>query len=490
MAIYLVIVSITAWRHELFRDEVRALLIAHRATSLRELFATLHNEGHPPLWYLILRGASSVAGLRVLKPVAISIAAVAVYLLLQHSPFAQYEKLLFVFGALPLYEYSVMCRNYGITMLLLFVLAILWRNRFVRPLPVAIVLALLANSSAHGLILTGAILVMLCLEYVITRHETPRIAMVIPYAVTIAAMAVSTFIMIPDRTSTVTGLYSRQASSMLGSLAVGLVVPLDFLRPVVGVVPEIALTLLFLIVAVALLERVWLVVALAVSAAMFTFVSQTVYGTQLRHAGLYYAFLLFVLWIREDSEPCRLSGRVARMQAWGARHQRLAFGLLLAAFIPRGLGDVDKDIWRPRSSSEALGELLENSPELQGAIVLSVTPIMTEALPYYADNRIYLPREGGFFRTRVDFTSRVPHSMDLEQVNADADRLRAGGTPVVVVMSYGLPAEGPFTIDTHSYGQVLAYSPESRARFFSHARLLAKFDGAYTDENYSVYAWN
>jgi hypothetical protein len=174
LVVYLGVVSVTAYRHELFRDEVRALLIAHRTASLRDLLAALHNEGHPPLWYLVLRAASSLGGLRAIKPLAIAIAASAVFLFLSYSPFPRYQKVLFVFGALPLYEYSVMCRNYGIVMLLLFLVAMAWSDRFVRPLRVACLLALLANCAAHALILTGAILVMLFLEYVTTRPANVR----------------------------------------------------------------------------------------------------------------------------------------------------------------------------------------------------------------------------------------------------------------------------------------------------------------------------
>ena len=54
---WLSVVSVVATQHELWRDEVRALLIALEPASVWQLPALLKYEGHPLLWYLILRGA-------------------------------------------------------------------------------------------------------------------------------------------------------------------------------------------------------------------------------------------------------------------------------------------------------------------------------------------------------------------------------------------------------------------------------------------------
>ena len=60
--------------HEPWRDELQALMLAQHSTSLADLFANLHYEGHPALWYLILRALAPFGhGPEVLKAVQIAV---------------------------------------------------------------------------------------------------------------------------------------------------------------------------------------------------------------------------------------------------------------------------------------------------------------------------------------------------------------------------------------------------------------------------------
>src|SRR5579864_5307161 len=78
-----VIVLVGIHFHEFWRDEVRALSIAVGAPGLSSLFAQLHGEGHPSLWYLLLRGAYAVYGTKAVLPaVSAVVAAGAVALFL------------------------------------------------------------------------------------------------------------------------------------------------------------------------------------------------------------------------------------------------------------------------------------------------------------------------------------------------------------------------------------------------------------------------
>ena len=44
--------------HVAWRDELQAVMLAEHSPSLAALFANLHYEGHPALWYLLLRALS------------------------------------------------------------------------------------------------------------------------------------------------------------------------------------------------------------------------------------------------------------------------------------------------------------------------------------------------------------------------------------------------------------------------------------------------
>ena len=101
--------------HEIWRDEMRALTIAREADSALDLPRALENEGHPVLWYLVLRVAYAIAPATVvMKVVATAIGVAAAALLLFRAPLPTWWRVLFVFGWVPLYGCSVLCRNYGL----------------------------------------------------------------------------------------------------------------------------------------------------------------------------------------------------------------------------------------------------------------------------------------------------------------------------------------------------------------------------------------
>ncbi len=89
----------------------------------------------------------------VLPVTSIVIAFAAVTIFMFFAPFPLWFKSLFIFTIFSCYEYSVMARNYGISMLLLFVGAMLYQHRKKYPLLLAFILALLANTNIHSAIL-------------------------------------------------------------------------------------------------------------------------------------------------------------------------------------------------------------------------------------------------------------------------------------------------------------------------------------------------
>lgn len=121
LAVWLAVVLLTLASHEFWRDEVRALSLARTAASPLDLYDLTKYDGHPILWFLLLFAGKSIIDTPLVLPVMsviIGFAGVAVFVFL--SPFQLWVRLLFVFSAFSVYEYSVMARNYGISMLLFF----------------------------------------------------------------------------------------------------------------------------------------------------------------------------------------------------------------------------------------------------------------------------------------------------------------------------------------------------------------------------------
>ena len=165
--LFLAVGAFTASHHEMWRDEIQAWLLARDSTSVFNLFANLKYEGHPGLWHLCLMPLSRITDSPVIMQMFhLLITGVTVYLFVRYSPFNWFQKLLFCFGYLVLYEYAIVARNYALGLLLITVFCVLFKERYKRFIWVGCVLFLLAHTSVHALIVTIAIGIALCCEYV------------------------------------------------------------------------------------------------------------------------------------------------------------------------------------------------------------------------------------------------------------------------------------------------------------------------------------
>src|SRR4026209_1189527 len=109
LAIWLALVVFTTTRHEYWRDEVRAFTLARAATSPLDLHERIRDDGHPVLWYVLLYLGTSIVDTPLVLPITsvlIGFAAVAVFM--WFAPFPLWLRCVFIFSALPLFEYSVM----------------------------------------------------------------------------------------------------------------------------------------------------------------------------------------------------------------------------------------------------------------------------------------------------------------------------------------------------------------------------------------------
>jgi hypothetical protein len=166
--------------HEMWRDEIQAWLLARDSNSVPNLFANLKYEGHPGLWYLLLmpltRVSDSPTAMQVLHLI---VATSTIYVFARYSPFTTVQKLLFSFGYFPFYEYSIISRNYGLGVLLIFVFCSLFERRYTNFLMVSLVLFLLSHTSVFALIIAvvlffGLLIDFFCLKRSYKALERPN----------------------------------------------------------------------------------------------------------------------------------------------------------------------------------------------------------------------------------------------------------------------------------------------------------------------------
>src|SRR4029453_5833206 len=87
----------------------------------------------------------------------LTLASATVYVVGRWAPFDRLTKAPLVGGFFFAYEYAVVSRAYVLGVLALFALCALYPRWAQRPLAVAVLVALLANSSAYGLLVAGAV---------------------------------------------------------------------------------------------------------------------------------------------------------------------------------------------------------------------------------------------------------------------------------------------------------------------------------------------
>jgi hypothetical protein len=157
LALYAAIALFVVLHHEPWRDEADGWLLA-RDGGLAAILGWTRYAGTPALWYLLLVPLAK-SGLpyvsEALLHVGIAAAAVAVFV--RCAPFPRSTKYLFVFSYYMAYEYVVVARSYGLSVLLLFCAAALYRARFARPLAYALPIALLYNTNAHSVGTAGCL---------------------------------------------------------------------------------------------------------------------------------------------------------------------------------------------------------------------------------------------------------------------------------------------------------------------------------------------
>jgi hypothetical protein len=118
--------------HRPWFDEWQGLLIARQTPTLASMFEQLHYEGHPQLWYLVLRAIGGLVPVDWIFPATnLGLAAVAWWAIVLRSPFRRLDRLLLLLNEIVLIGTLTISRSPSLGVALLFLAAALWRSRSV-----------------------------------------------------------------------------------------------------------------------------------------------------------------------------------------------------------------------------------------------------------------------------------------------------------------------------------------------------------------------
>jgi hypothetical protein len=492
---YAAIVIGTTMRHEVWRDEVVALTIARDAASLADLHRALADAGQPMLWHVCLHYAYLALGSTVaLKVVHVAIAIAAILLVLVCSPLPLWLGVLFSFGYLPLYEYAVVSRNHGLGMLCLFAFCALYPRWRDHPALVALPLAALANADILGFVIAVAAGLSLALEQVMSGglRRPPSARVLLAVSIFGAGLGLS----LSGWAHVGLGVIRPDvgARTLVAGVVRAIALPAGHTgnSPSLFPWPPLVTSLLCWLYFVTLLRR----------PAVLCFTAASLIGLECffnvawpwpaaRHLGSMLLVVMASVWL-DRSEPARrlpwLSDRIVRALAWPYGALAAALVLTLGWNVALAVSHVEGDWNGDYSSSRRLAELIGRSPDLRDAVVVGDPFTMVEALPYYRDNRIYMPREKAF-RKWTPARTAVRSSSLADLLDAVMELRRREAAPVIVVLAWDIdgPAEQTMYRDTF-LEQTFAVDPEARDEFLRHAKRIARLRSAvYTDENYDVF---
>ena len=157
-SVFLVLAGLGATRHEFWRDEMQAWLIARDVPDLPALIEQAHYEGAPPLWSLLLRPLTLVTHRpEAAQVLTWALAGITIFLFCFYAPFNRLQKVLLIGNYYLLFQYGMVCRNYLPGVLLLATACILCSAEKARPWAMAAVLTGAAMASIHSLIVAVAI---------------------------------------------------------------------------------------------------------------------------------------------------------------------------------------------------------------------------------------------------------------------------------------------------------------------------------------------
>lgn len=500
LAGYAVLLGGLALTHDMWRDEVRAFSVATQAGSWSGMLADLGEDGHPAVWYVILRAGYALTHSTLVLPIAAALTGLGTaFLILRYAPFPIWLRLLPVFGVFLVHELAVVARNYGIGVLGMIGACILFRRRHDRPIPLALILALLANTSVHGAVASAVLLLLWMMD--VFDSERRRAVRVLPFAAGAGVVLIGIVLALatarpPEEMAYAFRLSALGPSAIAdailidpgaglgGSAGANLVasgeIPWARIGLEAGVVGRILVNLA-VVCALWTLRRNWrALVVLVVAITGFEILFRVVYMGALRHEALL-AFLIFsVAWIAVDDSPDATRSDSSRRIAAGL----LPLFLLQSAALPF-------TAWRQATKPESMGRELARAigrvPAHGEAILMSEPEPLMETMPYYVRNRVYMPRQREF-DYRAYFGARRQSEMSLTGLAAIADSVAcAERKPVLLSIGHRrfLIADEGETVGP--YGSVFRWTADEKARFMARVKPLDWFPGSTSDENFRTY---
>ncbi|ARO30909.1 hypothetical protein NXC14_CH02993 [Rhizobium sp. NXC14] len=502
---WLALASALCWSETVWRDEVRALSLALQGDNFAAMLRQLQGEGHPALWYILLRAAYVIVGSPVvLKIVALTIAAAAAYLLVFRLKLPLPIMLLSLFSSFSIFDYAAMSRNYGISMLVVFLIVLSWERGVRNGILLGFLFALLANTNVHSVVLVGGFLAYWFFDLVLARPRPPLSAYrAFVTAAAIAAVGVVLCVMtvyptfndagqndLADKNFALLVLSAfTAASSYFMAFYPNRVLELIVADPLLARIFASLMAVLIYGSLLGLANRRPAMFAAALVLLGLSLLFTLVYPGSYRHQALWLVFMIAITALTQPPRlgPVDVAGTEAAVVV---KIGRLCLMILLALQVASGIERVHQFLFSdmPLSRAQDLGSFIQSRPDLKDAIIMADPDYLVEALPYFVSNRTYLLREERFGAI-VHYTRNARLSLSLADILQTARQLQQSEhAPVVILLSQRLDRIAAPVSLRESYNWLMSLTPEDISAFRSETTLVKRFGPvAGSDETFDAY---
>lgn len=466
--------------HEMWRDELQAWMIARDSSSFINLFQNLRYEGHPGLWHsflhLLTRFTHNPIAMQIFH---LLIASGVVYLFVQYSPFTRLQKLLFIFGYFPFYEYSLISRNYSLGVLLVFLFCTFFPLRQKSYIVLAVILVLLANTNIYAWIIAVCLALTLVFDRLITKIiyktsswalTTKKLDLILSVSILIFGLAIALFQMLPPVDANFKGDEKVITQTVVVPVAKKRVIqsfvtlwrsylpipdifnyhfwdtnlPMDVLMGGSELLKLVALLLTLILlgfsIALFIQKPVVLFLYLSSTFGLLLFTYEKYYG-HIRHHGHLFIMFLACLWISEYySKSDFLSKPIKKIILPFSQYQYQYLTLILCIHVFVGIFAFSMDVNHPFSASKEAAKFIQRQ-DLSNTLITGSTDYAVSPIAGYLGGKIYYP-ESDNFGSFINWNKR--EELDNQEVLEKISKLiTQENKNILLVLSHKLDVARP-----------------------------------------------
>ncbi|WEQ55538.1 hypothetical protein LV564_15925 [Komagataeibacter nataicola] len=391
----------------------------------------LIGNAHPVLSYLIEKSCYLIFHTYTVLPVStflVSFLAIATVLFL--SPYNLRMKVLFVFGYFSLYEYTVMARNYGISMLLMLILALVFSSQKYRYKLTGPVIFLLANTNIHSALIVAVFSGMwpLCTWQANRWSFNKNVRKTLPSAIMgIVGFVLCILTIYPPRYDDLAALIPADGEShhfkvrFLKGLTLK---PFKrFFYDAIGdnLFSHSIYKFLYIASFVSVISCVFVLwgntflffTAIAVQIVFIAFFSIIYYGSY-RHQSLWIVWICTLFWIYRKEHAFPQNG----LNKFGL----YSLYFLLSVQVFQAVLMEYHEIRIPNSRAREFSKVINAHEDLKDSTIISSVDYIIESMPYYINNRFYFMTQRKFDRV-VIYNTHAYMNYSLQDIMDEADRI-------------------------------------------------------------------